>query len=309
MVSVRRQDPHAPIRRAGVTQLEAFAVSGVLCVLLTLTAAAIQHAREAARQTACRNHLRQLVAAALNFESQRLALPLASQPPSHASAFVQLLPLLDASPLFANFHPETSVLRQPQLISARPAVLACPSDATVATQRTRTSYCGNWGWREASSVAEGLERPTNGVIVGRHERMRLRVRDITDGSSQTAMFGEMLSGGSEEQRRAVWLDSRTLGRFEPPTVWGPRCEAATAVASYFNRSALWVWGQPGQTLYDHILPPNQKHCLYVLTASSAHRGGAHCAFADGAARFVSSAIDVGVWRALGTRSAADHPVE
>lgn len=46
----------------------------------------------------------------------------------------------------------------------------------------------------------------------------------------------------------------------------------------------------------------------AVPATSLHDGGVNVLMADGAVRFVSEAIDLGVWRALGSRSDGDGPI-
>ena len=66
------------------------------------------------------------------------------------------------------------------------------------------------------------------------------------------------------------------------------------------------------TWYNHVLPPNSDvpDCTLALTlignspgahaARSYHPGCVHVLFGDGAVRPVSNAIDLSVWRAIGT---------
>ena len=42
-----------------------------------------------------------------------------------------------------------------------------------------------------------------------------------------------------------------------------------------------------------------------MPASSAHSGGVNLLLCDGSARFVSDGVDLGTWRALGTRGTGD----
>jgi hypothetical protein len=43
----------------------------------------------------------------------------------------------------------------------------------------------------------------------------------------------------------------------------------------------------------------------LAPASSNHHGGVHSLLGDGSVHFISESIDLGVWRALGTRNAED----
>ena len=66
-------------RRSGFTLIELLVVIAIIGVLVSLLLPAVQAAREAARRTSCRNNLRQLALAALNFESAQKVLPTGGQ--------------------------------------------------------------------------------------------------------------------------------------------------------------------------------------------------------------------------------------
>lgn len=62
------------------------------------------------------------------------------------------------------------------------------------------------------------------------------------------------------------------------------------------------------TMYNHLLTPNGLSCVNhtdwqrgAYTAGSYHAGGAWVLHADGHLAFVASAIDLAVWRELGSR--------
>src|SRR5437016_3386554 len=65
--------------RTGFTLIELLVVTAIIAVLISLLLPAVQAAREAARRTQCRNNMRQLALAALNFESATKTLPTGGQ--------------------------------------------------------------------------------------------------------------------------------------------------------------------------------------------------------------------------------------
>jgi hypothetical protein len=80
----------------------------------------------------------------------------------------------------------------------------------------------------------------------------------------------------------------------------------------------WLFSGFGNTWYNHVHAPNSRSPDCVMsragigitttgahTARSHHSGGVHTALADGAVRFISDAIDLDLWRSLGTEDGGE----
>src|SRR5579872_386881 len=128
-------------RRTGFTLIELLVVIAVIAVLIGLLLPAVQQAREAARRTQCKNNLKQIGLALLNYESSFRIFP-----PGYiaGSAFIDgqtdtapgwswgamILPQLDQEPLQSTINfslPVQAAANAPAIQVSLPAFV-CPSD-------------------------------------------------------------------------------------------------------------------------------------------------------------------------------------
>ena len=123
----------------------------------------------------------------------------------------------------------------------------------------------------------GGPNPANGMM---SERQGCRIREVTDGTSNTLMIGEITGGGPGSYRGWDWLDGNTLdtrdGINGPYTIPGGQIDVAAA------SGVIW---QPRITGF-----------------ASYHPGGCHFALADGSAHFLSEDIDATVLAQLTERA-------
>jgi prepilin-type processing-associated H-X9-DG protein len=132
----------------------------------------------------------------------------------------------------------------------------------------------------------------NGVTFGGapfNVGLSLRLTDITDGTTNTLMFAELIQGHGGDLRGLFW--------------WGSGAEFHTYLRpNDSNPDVVWAdfsWCNPN--------PPNPPCTTYqggtnwrTFAARSRHASGVNVALCDGTVRFVSNAIATNVWRALGT---------
>ena len=137
-------------RRPGFTLIELLVVIAIIAVLISLLLPAVQQAREAARRTQCRNHLKQLGLALHNYHDVYTMLPAGyySWTTSDGSgpAFAQidpqtwdgapgwgwgaaLLPYLDQSPLASQLNSDLPIWHpsHTELIRTKLSTFLCPS--------------------------------------------------------------------------------------------------------------------------------------------------------------------------------------
>jgi len=300
----------------GFTVVELLVSIAITSILLALLVPAVQQTREASRIAACTNNLRQLALACHLFESTYQVFP-----PGHLAPPVSmddtdtdreqrlqhyswtghlgfLLPYLEQTALYNSLDSDlwkrdipvgpawflrTNVV---QLTSkSRLAVLHCPTDIKAADTRTiaavqfpyssvfypddrigngSTNYLGCAG--TASSDSEGDLR-ANGVFFS---QSAVRPGDITDGLSTTLLIGEVLGDSAEELPSVVVRQHAVLcGAIPLENFW--RLESNVD------------------------LGPS-----YAFIFRSRHNSFVNMAFADGSVHRISSNVDRGILKAMGS---------
>ena len=198
-----------------------------------------------------------------------------------------------------------------------PAAYVCPADFMADRSRMHVNYAISNGskftiYSGASQWDGTLDSP-------------LRFSLVTDGLSQTAFMAEKLiwldkpgvgtpAEGKQSPLRFPWL---TLAHFEP----GEEDQfAAHCLSEAVRTQDLELGSYVGNSLYadsrlyDHLLPPNSwsftnrnaqpddgiRYDLSGAAATSMHPVRIFLLRLDGSADLVSSNIDLGIYRALGT---------
>ncbi|EMI52650.1 DUF1559 domain-containing protein [Rhodopirellula sallentina] len=192
------------------------------------------------------------------------------------------------------------------------------------------------GTSKSDDVNTAIEarRTNRGCFWSRHTT---RFRDITDGTSNTIMCGEICTSlGNKEVNAdnayytndALVTDTamdlqRCLDRVDPERPQFLRSSVDTRNGTSEARGYRWATGMQQYSVFQTILPPNSPSCFRgrdvsqgVSSAGSRHQGGAHVVMVDGAVRFITDSIEAGditktpntgekspygLWGALGTR--------
>lgn len=284
--------------RLGFTIIETLVSIAIISLLVSMTLPAVQQARESARRTECRNHLKQIVLACHEHADAHGNFGMPSI--GFEGWSIRILPYLEQEkPIVIN----GQVTGGPRNI----AVYRCPSDpqsfGTLASLHGQSYFpCDGHGL----SVRDGFYREVRGRVI--------QPRDITDGLSNTAAISE---------RRAM-LDTLIVGtNFTDESTWYHRIvrKTSTFIADrdqFANEcesnSVPPLVTQFIEGSYNTIQTPNRNSCqngdtsdprsgeYAAITASSSHSGGVNLALADGSVRFISDSIDRNTWRALGTRN-------
>jgi prepilin-type N-terminal cleavage/methylation domain-containing protein len=251
-----------------------------------------------------------------------------------------ILPYVDQAPLFNSINfsypPETPGMAgvinfMPPHVNANGAnaaasralvpVFICPSDVAPGTgsagwpgQNNYVANQGGWLCDRSDQPAAPTDNSPGEVQTGIFYYLsRVSSADVLDGMSQTVFFSEKLRGvGVPDSDTDMYviphqtsLDAtwQTCNAINPAT--------ATPLTSKWGFS--WVMGENCCTQYNHVAVPNSYTCGGVgfpgtmtnmamqVPPSSRHEGGVHVMMGDGSGHFLSENVDLGVWRAIGTR--------
>lgn len=326
--SVQAVPQPASSHRAGFTVVELLVAISIIGILMSLLMPAVQSAREAARLATCKNHLHQIgvahdaFLASGNDDSRKSPQGYRFDWGKH----VQMLPFVDQGALFNQLDLSTQppivggsqVPANPPnqtLMQTRIPVYLCPNESISAARVNYRVSMGTSPGRFSTSTASpgtGPSQPPGyaGFYVVRKESDR---QQLVDGASNTAAFAEKLAGDHDPTVRTVYRDG--LEAFIPsgtpfmlPNQFVNLCESPLPVngANFSYGGNTWLISDEWQTLYNHVLTPNSSipDCgdggHGPKTARSLHPGGVNVLFADGSVHFVSTAIDLDIWRALGS---------
>jgi prepilin-type processing-associated H-X9-DG protein len=169
-----------------------------------------------------------------------------------------------------------------------------------------------------------------GALAGGSFEVPVTIAAITDGTSNTAAFGEWIRGNGSSTT-SVAANTMGLGMIvntfadtvnsyagspTQDTQISRDCDNTSGTINIYTWKGDWWIADLFS--FSTTSPPNHRSCWYsdvpgrpysgiasVVTASSRHPGGANISFADGSVRFIKSTINYGTWQGLGTRNGGE----
>jgi prepilin-type N-terminal cleavage/methylation domain-containing protein/prepilin-type processing-associated H-X9-DG protein len=311
------------------TLIELLVVLAIIGVLIGLLIPAVQKVREAANRTQCVNNLKQIGVALHHFEGTEKRFPLGSQNAKPAllaapriTYMISLYPYLEEKAAFDKWDPKAkgspdaygsfipwcdsvnSLPPDPVTAHVVPGLL-CPSDGLGGNTSTRDWYYTV----NHSNYLAFLGDNNYGTILSVPANRRAafgfnygaRFTDITDGTSNTMVFGEYLTGvpeavHKEDFRGAIWIDLPGLSQ-----IYTRSTPNSSSPDVFFPASRCF--NEPRLNLPCTIGPLQEN----TAASRSRHRGGVNVLMGDGSVRFVHQSINLSVWRALGTIAGEEVP--
>jgi len=318
------------------TLVELLVVIAIIGTLIALLLPAVQAAREAARRMSCTNNLKQLGLALHNYHSTYNCFAgLGTSMADAFSAQARLLPFVEQKnlqdlidfrqPLYFGMPPRLNPV-QAAAARTRVALLRCPSDGweDMWTEPRSGAVFAGGNYMICSGSGTGtyydVRCPTDGLFYYKSAR---GFRDMTDGSSNTVVMSETLLGlgkdlpGSptpsrHELQRLLGVFPARPNRGCPGGLAGivnPDLEWLLASVTSWKgaRCFGWITGKARGTIFSTYDRPNSPlpdlvghGSIGFYVARSNHPGGVNALLGDGSVRFLSEAIDLNTWRALGT---------
>ncbi|OHB79093.1 MAG: hypothetical protein A2V98_04015 [Planctomycetes bacterium RBG_16_64_12] len=265
--------------RPAFTLVELLVVIAIIGILIALLLPAVQAAREAAHRMQCSNNLKQFGIAMHTYHDTFRCFPpgfmVVDDQGSVAGGWawgVFLMPYIEQSPLQGTLSVTKYTLSQvvfdPALLpmlQMKLSVFTCPSSPMEPLRQFRgpgsqmvatANYTCSRGFFSYNGNTHLLKK-NDGVFYG---ESATKIRDVTDGTSNTIALGE----------RTVLPSQAT-----DPTKWPSWC----------GPGGLGIGSTVSSCVADKMNHPTNMHSF-----SSHHPGGANFCFTDGSVRFLSETI-------------------
>jgi prepilin-type N-terminal cleavage/methylation domain-containing protein/prepilin-type processing-associated H-X9-DG protein len=309
----------------GFTLIELLVVIAIIGVLIGLMLPAVQKVREAANRLKCANNLKQLGLALHHYHESNGSFPFGATWNNPANVYdyprgtclPRLYPYLEQDNLYRSITFNTTgplfwytnPTNVPAIETVLPLLL-CPSDGRGGglgplygpvlggTMSTRSNYLGIYGQTQADGLYGSNNKHAFGVNFG------ARITDITDGTSNTMVMAEYLTGSAtNSQHGTFWIDF-SVGLSSLHTQLTPNSPAPDGL---YGTTCCSTCNLPAENLPCVALNDMEHTTTKFAAPRSRHPGGVNILLGDGSVHMVADNVDINVWRGLGTIAGGEVP--
>ena len=296
-------------KKRGFTLIELLVVIAIIAILIALLLPAVQQAREAARRSQCKNNMKQLGLALMNYHESFAEFPASytnggevrsnyylpyGQIKNH-TGYLYLLPYIDQEPMYkaidfrfatgmADWRVRGGGQRQPAIEGKKLAVLRCPSDANYDDPHTYGSQ-NMYTIHNSSRVSYGFVHRQHEYGVYACYSMDIMWQWEYSGGTWSKKYMKSAFGKNGGAKLTDILDgaSQTMLMIETPyrkwsRAYGPYLQAYTHTHNILPR-------QYGIN-YDY----RGSGRPYAWGPGSRHDSGCHVLFGDGRVSFINQSM-------------------
>ncbi len=320
------------------TLVELLVVIAIIGVLVALLLPAVQTAREAARRMQCANNLKQYGLGIQNYHDTYQVYPINATGPNGSAIprltwQVRVLPYMEQSAVFNAIHFNIDQRRLPVaggviLWAISPPYTHCPSDGMLpkvllsgTAARAQCNYGGSLGSLNVDGTTAGRCQPFKAFeqqMAGGNPRFGemnpinktrvsgifafsavvLRIADVSDGTSNTLLVGEVLPGCQVnyqgDPQAGTWINS-----------WGNLYSIGGGVSTITPINEMTPCLQSTKIADPNCNPASLDSMQYAYGFKSKHPSGAQFTLADGSVRFISQNINHSMFQYLGSREGGE----
>ncbi len=317
-------------RKAGFTLVELLVVIAIIGTIVAMLLPAVNAAREAGRRNTCKNNLKQIALACLNFASAHGGLPAASTEPTWITAPAtygdsprlgwvwSVLPYMEEENISSQYDPSVvwfASANQP-LIATRLSAMECPTDPiagyTINGTNTDPLTASSVSFQAAACDYFAIVAINSNVsTLGFNPR-----QDETFTSSDSSTYS--YQGAFQDDNITKLADirdgaSQTLMLSEMsgrPRAYVSGGFLNSAIAEKTYGYGAWAHNNKhvvSTYTYDGLTSPGTcpLNCSNQYAIFSFHSKGANGAFVDGSVHFLSQDIDLMVLLSLITRAGGE----
>ena len=319
-------------RKRGFTLIELLVVIAIIAVLIALLLPAVQQAREAARRTQCKNNMKQMGLAVMNYESSSRVFPSSGEGTDEStnptvrrffpcSFAVAILPFTDQAPLFTAWNMNVSYTFGSNQVLAKTKIPAflCPSNASTGPDQLGYGLTDYMPIAYVDFDASGnRQKNVQGVDKMGALGFCNPISACTDGLSNTILVIED-SGRPTSNGGSYDVSVGPLGGshpFDPSQLAAGANQTPFTAGGNFGVPGRWadpdsgsgISGPPAgikSFINNNKGPAGAAACPYNLNNCgpndepySLHTGGVHALLGDGSVRFLSDNVDYNTVRRL-----------